>query len=98
MVRRASETLAAKRRKEWPPWWEWELEVTDYTHKRLSERNCTEVELRRMMEHAKNWYRGKQEGRWVIETQFRRKHWEVVVEPIPEKQRLVVVTAYEIWE
>ena len=48
-VRLASETLAAKRRKEWPPWWEWELEVTDYTYKRLRERDCTEVELRRMM-------------------------------------------------
>ena len=32
----------------------------------------------------------------MIETRFRRKPWKVVVEPIPEKERLVVVTAYEV--
>ena len=26
----------AKRKKDWPPWWEWELELTDYTYKRLT--------------------------------------------------------------
>jgi hypothetical protein len=32
----------------------------------------------------------------VLETQFRRKIWKGVVEPLPEKQRLAVVTAYEV--
>ncbi len=32
----------------------------------------------------------------MIETQFRRKPWKVVVEPLPEKHRLAVVTAYEV--
>jgi hypothetical protein len=40
----------AKRKKEWPEWWEWELELRPYTYKRLKERDCTEIELRRMME------------------------------------------------
>lgn len=48
-----------------------------------------------MMEHATTYRRAKTEGRWVIETRFRRALWRVVVEPAPEKQRLVVVTAYE---
>jgi hypothetical protein len=49
-----------------------------------------------MMEHATSYRRGKREGRWVLETRFRRKPWKVVVEPLPEKQRLAVVTAYEV--
>lgn len=88
--------MTAKGRKEWPPWWEWELELTSYTYKRLRERDCTEIELRRMMESATSYRRSKREGRWVIETRFRRKPWKVVVEPISEKERLVVVTAYEV--
>lgn len=87
---------ARRGKRQWPSWWEWELELTDYTYKRLGERNCTEIELRRMMEHATSYRRGKGEGRWVIEALFRRKHWKVVVEPKPEKQRLVVVTAYPV--
>jgi hypothetical protein len=49
-----------------------------------------------MMEHATNYYRSKEESRWVIETRFRRKPWEVVVEPNGEKERLDVVTVYEV--
>jgi len=86
----------AKQKEEWPPWWEWELELTPYTYKRLKERDCTEIELRRMMEHATNYEPAKLEGRWVIETRLKRAPWRVVVEPIPERQKLVVVTAYEV--
>ena len=67
-------------------------------NKRMKERDCTEIEVRRMMEHATNYYRSKEEGRWVIETRFRRKPWEVVVEPNAEKERLDVVTVYEVWD
>ena len=90
--------MTAKKSREWPPWWEWELKFTGYTYKRMKERDCTEIEVRRMMEHATNYYRSKEEGRWVIETRFRRKPWEVVVEPNAEKERLDVVTVYEVWD
>ena len=90
--------MTAKKRREWPRWWEWELKFTGYTYKRMKERDCTEIEVRRMMEHATNYYRSKEEGRWVIETRFRRKPWEVVVEPNAEKERLDVVTVYEVWD
>ncbi len=88
--------VAKRKRRQWPPWWDWELALTDYTYKRLRERDCEEIDLRRMMEFATSFRRGKREGRWVIETQFRRRPWKVVVEPLPEKHRLAVVTAYEV--
>lgn len=50
-----------------------------------------------MMEHATGFRRDHTEGRWVIETRLRRERWEVVVEPIPEKEKLEIVTAYEGW-
>jgi hypothetical protein len=86
----------AKPRKEWPEWWEWELELRPYTYKRLKERDCTEIELRRMMENATTFKAAKLEGRWIVETRFRRAPWKVVVEPAPEKRKLIVVTAYEV--
>jgi len=49
-----------------------------------------------MMQLATSYHRGKREGRWVLETQFRRKPWKVVVEPLPEKHRLAVGTAHEV--
>ena len=86
----------AKRRKEWPDWWDWKLELRSYTYKRLKERDCTEIEQRRMMKHATTYKPAKLEGRWVVETRFRGAPWKVVVEPAPEKRTLVVVTAYEV--
>lgn len=84
-----------KRRREWPPWWEWELVIIRHMQDRLGKRKFTEIELRRMMEHATGFRPDPIEGRWVIETRFRRKRWEVIVEPIPEEEKLEVVTAYE---
>lgn len=56
-----------------------------------------QIELRRMMEHATNFREDHHEGRWVIETRFRQKAWEVVVEPVKDEVKLEVVTAYEVW-
>jgi hypothetical protein len=86
----------AKQKRVWPPWWDWPLELKPYTYMRLKERDCSEIELRRMMEYGTDWKPARLEGRWVIETRFRRGPWKVVVEPAPEKQRLVVVTAYPV--
>jgi len=49
-----------------------------------------------MMEHALDCRWDHIEGRWVIETRYRRQRWAVIVEPIPEKEQLEVVTAYEV--
>jgi hypothetical protein len=65
--------------------------------KRMDDRRFTELDLRRMLERATG-YRPDVEGRWVIETRHRRRPWEVIVEPDQERQLLVVVTAYPVWE
>jgi hypothetical protein len=51
-----------------------------------------------MLERASGYREDVVEGRWVIETTHRRKPWEVIVEPDAERQLLVVVTAYPVWE
>jgi len=89
----------AKRKKEWPPWWEWELRLVDHAYESMEKRDFTDIELRRRIEYARSYRRDEDaDGRWVIETRFRRRQWEVVVEPIPEKKILEVVTAYPRWE
>ena len=90
--------VAKRKQRQRPPWWEWELEVIDHVHKRMERRDFTETDLRRMMEHAKGCHRDIEEGRWVIETRYQGQPWEVIVEPIPERQILVIVTAYDVWD
>jgi hypothetical protein len=64
----------------------------------MADRRFTELDLRRMLERATGYHRDVVEGRWVIETRHRRRPWEVIVEPDRERQLLVVVTAYPVWE
>ena len=64
----------------------------------MLDRGFTEVDLRRMLEHAGGYRADVVEGRWVIETRHSRKNWEVIVEPDGEQKLLVVVTAYPIEE
>lgn len=54
----------------------------------------TEVDLRRMLQHASGYSPDVVEGRWVIRTRLGRKDWEVIVEPDYAQKLLVVVTAY----
>ena len=63
--------------------------------KRLLSREFTELELRRMMVLATSFHADDIEGRWAIKTRFRRVDWIVIVEPIPEKEELEVITAFE---
>jgi len=49
-----------------------------------------------MMEHGTNYRKDRKEGRWTIDTRFRRKAWEVIVEPLPDEVKLEVITAYEV--
>jgi hypothetical protein len=64
----------------------------------MDDRRFTELDLLRMLERATGYHRDIVEGRWVIETRHRRGPWEVIVEPDRERQLLVVVTAYPVWE
>jgi hypothetical protein len=55
-------------------------------------------DLRRMMEHATGFRKDYIESRFTIDTRFRRKPWEVIVEPLSDEKRLEVITAYERWD
>jgi len=65
--------------------------------KRFPKRDFTEIELRRMMERAMNFREDRYEGRWIIDTRFRQRAWEVIVEPLADEMKLEVITAYEVW-
>jgi hypothetical protein len=62
--------------------------------KRMEDRRFTEVDLRRMLAEARGHRADVARGRWVIEASNRRRRWRVVVEPDPDAELLVVVTAY----
>ena len=85
-------------RRDWPEWWEWELELSPHLLKRMTDRRFTEIDLRRMLERALDYREDVVDGRWVIDAQHRGRAWEVIVEPDWERQWLVVVTAYPVWE
>ena len=84
------------KKRNWPAWWEWELELSPHLLKRMLDRRFTEVDLRHMLERANTYAPDIMEGRWVIKTRRNRKNWEVIVEPDAERENLVVVTAYPI--
>ena len=88
--------MTAKRRREWPPWWNWELDLGEHALERMGERRFTEIELRRMMEYATDFRRSYREGRWVIETKHQGQRWQVIVEPNPADELLEVITAYAV--
>ncbi len=82
--------------KEWPEWWDWELEFSPHLLKRMLDRSFSEVDLRVMMEGASGVHEDPEPGRWVVETKRDRKPWEVIVEPDSEDRLLVVITAYPV--
>jgi hypothetical protein len=62
----------------------------------MQDRRFTEVDLRRMLEHATGRRRDYVAERWIIETNHRGQVWEVVVEPLTTEQLLLVITAYAV--
>jgi hypothetical protein len=80
----------------WPPWWEWEIELSPHLLKRMEDRRFNEVDLRRMLERAGGYRRDVVPDRWVIETRHSRWPWEVIVEPLMTEELLLVVTAYPV--
>ncbi|MFP5286866.1 MAG: hypothetical protein ACLGI9_14085 [Thermoanaerobaculia bacterium] len=83
--------------REWPSWWDWELELSPHLLKRMIDRSFTEVDLRRMLEQATGLREDIVDGRWLAETWHLGHPWAVIVEPDAELQLLVVVTAYRVW-
>jgi len=84
------------RARPWPDWWEWEVDLTPHLLKRMEDRNFTELDLRGMLQHAKAYRQDATADRWVIDTRHHMQPWEVIVEPDPIEQLLVVITAYPV--
>ena len=78
----------------WPIWWEWELDFTLHVEVRMEERGFSEVELRAMLGAATQFVPARLPGRWLIHTRHAGHAWRVVVEPDPDYETLVIVTAY----
>jgi hypothetical protein len=79
-----------------PDWWDWEIELTPHIEKRMEDRDFTEVDLRAMMERASAIRPDVVEGRWVVEARYRRKRWEIIVEPDETGRLIVAITAYTV--
>ena len=78
-----------------PGWWEWQLELTPHLEGRMEDRGFNEVELREMLEQATGFRPDVVGDRFIIETRFKGKPWEVVVEA-DETDHLHRVTAYGV--
>jgi len=81
---------------DWPPRWEWELELTPHLERRMEDRDFNELDLRAMLHAATSWRADVVDGRFVIETEHQRAPWEVIVEPDEVAHTLVVITAYAV--
>lgn len=77
----------------WPEWWDWELELTPHLAKRMADRQFNEVDLRSMLADASGLATEPDE-RFLIFTRRGQENWEIVVEPDPVDQVLLVITAY----
>ncbi len=64
--------------------------------KRMKDRQFGETDLREMMESATGFHPDYEPGRWVVETRWRDDAWEVIVEPLPDEQLLMAITAYKV--
>jgi hypothetical protein len=60
----------------------------------MLDRGFSEIELREMLHRARAVRPDSVKGRWIAETSHKRRSWLIILEPDPEAQSLVVVTAY----
>ncbi|MGD0656165.1 MAG: hypothetical protein ABSA16_17650 [Thermoguttaceae bacterium] len=79
--------------REWPDWWDWELEFTPHLTKRMVDRQFNEAELRTMLADASDYVQ-MPGGRSIVFTKREGRHWEVIVEPDLADRVLLVITAY----
>ncbi len=86
--------MSPSERFERPEWWEWELAFTAHVEARMEERGFSEVDLREMLEDALDLEQSRNPRRWLVRTRSGGAPWIVVVEPDPDEQVLLIVTAY----
>jgi hypothetical protein len=82
---------------DWPDWWEWELVCSNpHLIKRMGDRRFSETDLRDMLGRATDFRENHEPGRYAIETTYNGRDWEVIVEPDPDEELLIVVTTYPV--
>ena len=79
-----------------PHWWRWPILVSGHLLERMVDRRFTEADLREMLEDVSRVRPGSGTSRWVAECPWRGEYWEVVLEPDPASNEIVVVTAYRV--
>ena len=80
----------------WPTWWQWDLELSSHLFRRMADRDFNEIEVRRMLSVGSGLRSDVVPGRWIVATRHRRAAWEVNMEPEPDAQLVVVITAYPV--
>jgi len=64
--------------------------------KRMLDRQFTELDLRQMLDRVMAIRADVVPSRWILATRYRRRHWEIIVEPDQAAELLVVITAYPV--
>lgn len=82
--------------KNWPEWWDWELEISPHLLKRMVDRSFSETDLRSMLERATGLRRDVEPLRWIVETMHDSRVWQVIVELDTLDELLVVITAFPV--
>ena len=62
----------------------------------MEDRGFNEVDLRKMLEHARGYRPDIVEDRFVVDARDGRSPWEIIVEPDAIGRLIVVITAYPI--
>jgi hypothetical protein len=78
-----------------PPWSEWEIRFETHARERMSERGLNETEARRLLEHARQYARGRRAGRWLVVGALRGARWVIVIRPEVERPVVVVLTVFK---
>ncbi len=81
---------------EWPDWWSWEIELSVHVQIRMVDREFNETDLRLMLADSTGYHADVVEGRWVIVCRYADRPWEVIVQPLPDVFRLLVITAFPL--
>ena len=70
------------------------VRLSSHLFKRMADWDFNEVDVRRMYGAGTGVRPDTVPGRWIVTSRHRRAGWELVVEPDPTMQVVVVVTAY----
>ncbi|MCA8912130.1 MAG: DUF4258 domain-containing protein [Planctomycetes bacterium] len=77
-------------------WWDWPLEISPHAEKRMADRGFSEIDVRLMIEEHASVREDHEEGRWIVVAMHGGSEWEVVLEPDPVDEVIVLVTAYPV--